>query len=42
MPVCSQSAQAVTGKEAFAVVKTTGTSVNDGGIAERILDTIGI
>jgi len=29
VPVCSQSAQAVTGKETFAGVKAAGTYVND-------------
>jgi hypothetical protein len=32
VPVCSQPAQAVTGKETFAGVKTAGTRVYDGGI----------
>ena len=35
MPVCSQPAQAVTGKETFAGVKAAGTRVNDGGIAKK-------
>jgi hypothetical protein len=30
VPVCPQPAQAVTGKETFAGVKTAGTCVNDG------------
>ena len=30
VPVCSQPAQAVTGKETFAGVKAAGTGVNDG------------
>jgi len=35
VPVCSQSAQAVTGKETFAGTKAAGTSVNDGGITKQ-------
>ena len=34
MSVCSQPAQAVTGKEAVADVKAAGTCVNDGGITK--------
>jgi hypothetical protein len=34
MPVCSQPAQAVTGKETFADVKAAGTCVNDGGMTK--------
>ena len=36
VPVYSQPAQAVTGKEAFTGVKAAGTSVNDGGITKLI------
>ena len=36
MPVCSQPAQAVTGKETFAGVKAARTCVNDCGITKRL------
>ena len=36
VPVCSQPAQAVTGKEAFACFKAAGTFVDDGGITKRL------
>jgi hypothetical protein len=32
VPVCSQPAQTVTGKETFAGVKAAGTCINDGRI----------
>ena len=35
VPVCSQPAQAVTGKETFDGVKTAGTCVNDGRINKK-------
>ena len=35
VPVCSQPAQAVTGKETVAGVKVVGTYVNDGEITDR-------
>jgi hypothetical protein len=35
VPVCSQPAQAVTGNETFAGVKTAGTCDNDGKIIEK-------
>jgi hypothetical protein len=35
VPVCSQPAQAVTGKETFDGVKTAGTCVNDDGITDK-------
>jgi len=35
VPVCSQPAQAVTGKETFADVKAAGTCVIDGGIRKN-------
>ena len=35
VPVCSQPAQAVTGKETFAGVKAAGMCVNDGRIEEN-------
>ena len=35
VPVCFQSAQAVTGKETVAGVKAAGTAVNDGRITKN-------
>ena len=35
VPVCSQPAQAVAGKETIADVKAAGTFVNDGGINDK-------
>ena len=35
VPVCSQPAQAVTGKETFAGVKAVGTCINGGKINEK-------
>ena len=36
VPVCSQPAQAVTGKETFTGVKAAGTCVDDGRITKRL------
>jgi hypothetical protein len=39
VPVCSQPAQAVTGKETFAGIKAAGTCVNDNTVNNELTIT---